>query len=360
VFQECGSIILLSPLSPVLVALTYAGVQSRLARDATFAPVSWRKEAGLEPERRARREPEAQDQGEREMEVRRQAELAALEDLKNVNFRTRAAAVNALAQLGAQFLQPILGMLADDYPQVRVAAIKVLEKLQPAGEWRTHLKYECYVSAGKFVMGDDNGDTNEKPAHKVYVEAFYIGKDLVTNAEYKRFADDTERPGDIPTGKADHPVMGVTWREACDYAHWADLRLVTEAEWEKAAGWQEGRGAKKLKFPWGGEFDQNKCNTTESGIGTTTPAGKYSPQGDSPYGCADMGGNVWEWTSSLYQDYTYKADDGREDTASIDRRVARGGSFNTSGNEARASFRSRGPGLVWSDIGIRCGFGSLG
>jgi formylglycine-generating enzyme required for sulfatase activity len=325
-----------------------------------LSPLSWRKEAGLEPERRAHREPEAQGQGEREMEARRQAELAALEALKNDHFRTRASALNALAQSGPQFLQPIIGMLADDYPQVRVAAIRALEKLQSTGEWRKHLKYECYVPAGNFLMGDDNGDANEKPAHEVFVEAFYVGKYLVTKAEYKCFTGDTEQPGDSATGKADHPVVGVTWREACDYAHWADLRLLTEAEWEKAAGWQEGRGPKKLKFPWGDEFDRKKCNTTELGIGTTTPVGQYSPQGDSPYGCADMGGNAWEWTSSLYQGYPYKADDGREDAASIDRRVARGGSFNTSGNEARASFRGRGPGLVWSDIGIRCGLGSLG
>jgi formylglycine-generating enzyme required for sulfatase activity len=292
------------------------------------------------------------------MEVRRQAELAALEDLKTDNFRTRAAAVNALAQLGAQFIQPISGMLTDRYPQVRRAAIQALEKLQPSGEWRAHLRYECYVAAGKFIMGDDQGDASEKPAHEVYVEAFYAGKYLVTNAEYKRFLDDTEQDSFLPTsptGEAHHPIASVTWHQARDYARWADLRLLTEAEWEKAAGWREGRDAKKFKYPWGDEFDPGKCNTVESGIKTTTPVGTYSPQGDSPYGCADMGGNVWEWTSSLYQGYPYQADDGREDTASSERRAVRGGSFNSGRNDARASYRSRGPGIVWNDIGMRCG-----
>jgi len=131
--------------------------------------------------------------------------------------------------------------------------------------------------------------------------------------------------------------------------------LLTEAEWEKAAGWREGHEAKKLKYPWGDEFDANKCNTVESGFKMTTPVGQYSPQGDSPYGCADMGGNVWEWTSSLYQDYPYQPDDGREDTSSSERRAVRGGSFNSGRNDARASYRSRGPGIAWSDIGIRYG-----
>ncbi len=286
-------------------------------------------------------------------------DVLSLEDLKKDNFRTRAAAVNALAQWGAPFIQPIIGMLTDEYPQVRLAAIQALEKLQPSGEWRQHLRYECYVAAGKFILGDDLGDANEKPAHEVYVEAFYIGKYLVTNAEYKRYVDDTKQASDILAGKADYPVMGVTWHQACAYARWAELRLLTEAEWEKAAGWRDGRGAKKVKYPWGDEFDPNKCNTAESGIEATTPVGAYSPQGDSPYGCADMGGNVWEWTSSLYLDYPYKADDGREDLSSTERRAVRGGSFNSGRNNARVSYRSRGPGIAWNDMGLRCGMSPL-
>ena len=292
------------------------------------------------------------------MEIRHQAELAALDDLKSDNFRTRAAAVNALTQLGAQFIHPISGMLTDDYPQVRRAAIQALANLQSSGEWRQHLRYECYVAAGKFIMGDNHGDANERPAHVVYVDAFYVGKYLVTNADYKRFLDDTEQDSSIPTiptGEADHPVMSVTWHQACEYARWANLRLLTEAEWEKAAGWRAGRDAKKLKYPWGDEFDSNKCNTAESGIKTPTPVGRYSPQGDSPYGCADVSGNVWEWTSSLYQDYPYQLDDGREDAASSDRHAVRGGSFNSGRNDARVSYRSRGPGITWNDIGFRCG-----
>ncbi len=287
------------------------------------------------------------------MDVNGQAELAALADLENADYVTRAAAVNTLAAAGAQFMQPICGRLRDAYPQVRAAAIQALERLQPSGAWRAQLRYECYVPAGKFSMGSADGDENEKPAHEVDVAAFYIGKYPVTNAEYKHFLDNTEQDKYIPsvlTGAADHPVMSVTWHQAGAYVRWANVRLPTEAEWEKAASWRDGH---KLRYPWGDEFDPGKCNTTESGFQTTTPVGAYSPQGDSPYGCADMSGNVWEWTSSLYQAYPYDAEDGRENLSSSEHRAVRGGSFNSGRNNARTAYRSRGPGIVWNDIGIR-------
>ncbi len=108
-------------------------------------------------------------------------EAMAREGLRSDNFRARVAAVKMLAQLGAQFIDCISEMLADLYPQVRVAAIHALEKSQPSGEWRKYLKYECYVPAGSFIMGKD------RKAHEVNLDAFYIGKYLVTNADYKRY-----------------------------------------------------------------------------------------------------------------------------------------------------------------------------
>ena len=279
----------------------------------------------------------------------------ALEGLKSGSFRTRAAAAAALGELGEQFAEAIVPLLADDYPQVRAAAIAALERLRPEGGWRAKLKHECYVPAGEFLMGDDkSGEDDEKPAHPVDVNAFYAGKYPVTNAEYKRYMDDVKQPFDIPPGKANHPVVEVYWYHARDYAAWAGMRLLTEAEWEKAASWEPvgatapGRpSGKKRIYPWGDEFDKNRCNTKESGIGGTTPVGKYSPQlhhelvegGDSPYGCADMAGNVWEWTSSLYKEYPYQAGDGREDPHSSNRRVLRGGSFDSVEGDARAAFR---------------------
>jgi len=142
------------------------------------------------------------------------------------------------------------------------------------------------VPAGEFLFGADR--------EKAVTGAFYIDRFPVTNAEYKKFVEATghEHPahwrrGTWPEGKADHPVVQVTWESAAAYAHWAGKRLPTEQEWEKAA-----RGADGRRWPWGNTFDPRRCNTSSDG---TTPVGHYSPAGDSSYGCADMAGNVWEW-----------------------------------------------------------------
>ena len=93
--------------------------------------------------------------------------------------------------------------------------------------------------------------------------------------------------------KADHPVVLVNWYDAKAYAKWVGGQLPTEQEWEKAARGIDGR-----IYPWGDEWYSNRCNTQKTGIKGSTSVGQFSPQGDSPYGCVDMSGNIWEWTSS--------------------------------------------------------------
>ncbi|MEW6567801.1 MAG: SUMF1/EgtB/PvdO family nonheme iron enzyme [Chloroflexota bacterium] len=145
------------------------------------------------------------------------------------------------------------------------------------------------VPAGEFYFGPDRV--------KLSLPAFYIDRFPVTNADYKKFIEATGAPepthwrrGTWPEGKADHPVVNVTWENAAAYAEWAGKRLPTEEEWEKAARGNDGR-----EWPWGSTFDPSRCNTNESGAWDTCPVGKYSPAGDSPWGAADMAGNVWEW-----------------------------------------------------------------
>ncbi len=275
-------------------------------------------------------------------------------ELSHSNFRVRVATITALEQIDQQSNDLLTNMLADDYPQVRFAAIMALHKLAPDNAWQKSLKRECFVPPGNFVMGD------KEQAHQVYAGAFYIAKYLVTNADYKRFADDTGLPFNFPPPKIDHPVTKVSWHQARQYAEWANMRLVTEAEWEKAASWYVGAGGhsrKKNKYPWGDNFDQTCCNTNELGLDDTTPVGHYSPQGDSPYACADMVGNVWEWTSTLYADYPYWADDGREHPQTSGPRVRRGGAFNDDASTAKSTTHHwYFPSNSINSLGFRVGF----
>jgi formylglycine-generating enzyme required for sulfatase activity len=198
--------------------------------------------------------------------------------------------------------------------------------------------------------GDERAD--EQPAAEIQAPAFYIDRLPVTNAQFRPFVEaavyqQADHPcwqgfaehyrwmrktemrraprywWDKAWNAADHPVVGVTWFEAVAFARWAGKRLPSEAEWEKAARGTDGR-----RFPWGNEFAVHCCNVQASGVGATSAVGQFSPAGDSPYGVAEMSGNIWEWTSSLYLPYPYRTDDGREDIdEAAGRRVLRGGSW---------------------------------
>lgn len=210
------------------------------------------------------------------------------------------------------------------------------------------------VPAGSFLMGSDDGPEDERPRHRLDLPSFWIDTYPVTNAEYARFVAATEhRPpphwanGSYPPDKADHPVVNVSWEDAQAYAAWAGKRLPTEAEWEKAARGSDGR-----RWPWGDTFDASRCNTRESGIGGTTPVGSFAPQGNSPYGAADMAGNVWEWTADWYQAYP----GGRQlDSFGERYRVLRGGSWNYGADEARCAARFfDAPDFLSESYGFRC------
>ncbi len=165
------------------------------------------------------------------------------------------------------------------------------------------------IPGGAFSRGTDGRLPDEGPQHTVTLDPFFIDTYEVTNLQYKRFNDTTNRRSPdhfrnrtFPPGKADHPVTFVTWSDANAYCEWAGKRLPTDQEWEKAA-----RGTDRRMFPWGDEFDINKANTPVrwqkiGKFGDTTPVGAFL-KGASPYGVHDMSGNVWEWTASWYQAY---------------------------------------------------------
>jgi formylglycine-generating enzyme required for sulfatase activity len=254
------------------------------------------------------------------------------------------------------------------------------------------------VPAGEFTMGSSEAQIDaalelcnkfrnnecerswfetETPQHQVYVDDFWIMQTEVSNAQWQRFmqasgydepaywteagwvwrqSENVTQPrcwedGDL--NQAQQPVFCVSWYEAVAYSRWLasesglEVRLPTEAEWEKAA-----RGADGRIFPWGDEWDGSRLNycdvncendwrdsDVDDGYRHTAPVGGYAA-GASPYGALDMAGNVWEWTSTLYQEYPYNADDGREelegDACCL---VLRGGSWDNDPVVLRPAFR---------------------
>jgi formylglycine-generating enzyme required for sulfatase activity len=224
-----------------------------------------------------------------------------------------------------------------------------------------------HVPAGEFQMGsvmarDKHALDHELPPHMVHLPEFYIGKYPVTNSQYQAFVRATGHgapnhweEGRIPSGKSNHPVASVSWKDALAFCAWLaqesgqPVRLPTEAQWEKAARGTDGR-----IYPWGDDPpDENLCNFNNN-VGDTTPIGRYSPQGDSPYGCADMAGNVWEWCQSLLRPYPYQAGDGREVLEDEGSRVLRGGAFDYNQRSVRCAYHhGDDPDHWFHDIGFR-------
>jgi len=299
---------------------------------------------------------------------RLRAWLAALVDDGHLPPRDRAAAGCALARLGDP--RPGVGLRPDGLPDI---------------VW-------CEVPAGPFIMGSDKKKDpqafdDELPQHleKSIIRPYLISRYPVTNAQFAAFVDGPEgyrndrwwtqagrqwrgkRTGPMKYGGVydlpNHPVVGVTWYEAVAFCRWLterlkvegyrwqvwrngqletlnlkletfEVRLPTEAEWEKAARGTDGR-----IYPWGDEFDAAKCNMADTGIGTTSAVGIF-PGGASIYGCLDMAGNVWEWCATKwlgnYQDYARKADHELEDESG---RVLRGGAFYNIQRHVRCAFR---------------------
>jgi sulfatase modifying factor 1 len=221
------------------------------------------------------------------------------------------------------------------------------------------------VPAGEFQMGSDDGDDDERPVHRVELEAFLMGVHPVTNAEYARFVRDTghrapaiyELPivvtaggrerektfravgqayiwpeHEPPTDRMDHPVTLVRWDDVTAYCAWLaaetgrPMRLPTEAEWEKAAR----GGLSGKRYPWGDRLDRNMANfltdPTMKLVHGTTRCRSYPANG---YGLFDMTGNVWQWVQDWYDPLYYSSapPDNPQGPPSGSLRVLRGGSW---------------------------------
>ena len=221
------------------------------------------------------------------------------------------------------------------------------------------------VPAGEFTMGSNDGNNDEKPAHTVYLDAFWIDKFEVTNTQYATCfnAGACKAPSQNGSNTRggyfgnpqfnNYPVIYVSWNDADAYCTWAGKRLPTEAEWEKAARGTDGR-----KHPWGNAWDGTRLNSWDSvpRPGDTTAVGSY-PSGSSPYSALDMAGNVWEWTADWY-DPNYYANSPRNNpkgpTTGLNRTL-RGGSWSTTQSNVSASYRSSYDYIGHTNaIGFRC------
>ncbi len=228
------------------------------------------------------------------------------------------------------------------------------------------------IPAGEFVMGSDKqrdpaADDDEIPQHKLTLPRYVIGRFPVTVAQLRAFADDGGQIADANAlrGAANAPTTWMTWEEARAYADWLTtklrewsgtpeplarllrdgegggpwrVRLPSEAEWEKAA-----RGSQGRVYPWGDQApDASRANFDQAGIDRPSPVGCF-PNGATPDDIQDMGGNVWEWTSSLYRDYPYHPKHGREalTTPKDEHRAVRGGAFLDAAAYLRAAVRDR-------------------
>ncbi|MFB8788022.1 MAG: ergothioneine biosynthesis protein EgtB [Potamolinea sp.] len=189
-----------------------------------------------------------------------------------------------------------------------------------------HPREMVEIPAGEFEMGNDSIDAldNERSLFRLYLDTYWIDRYPVTCKEYRKFIEAggyqnpelwldagwqwlQETSAQAPLYWSNdvtwdnHPVCGVSWYEADAYARFVGKRLPTEAEWEKAASWDSSAGRRNI-YPWGdAEPDKDRCNHNNI-AGQTTPVNLY-PEGQSAYGCYDLLGNVWEWTSSWFEAY---------------------------------------------------------
>jgi len=232
----------------------------------------------------------------------------------------------------------ILGLLGDPRPGVSTVVPDLVR-----------------IEGGKVPLGTENEH------HKVPLQPYFLSRYPITNAQYQVFVKGegyTNRKywskrgwewqqslGSLAdrfetiSGIATHPVTGVTWYEALAYTRWfseksgRNVRLPSEAEWEFAAA-----GLEQRKYPWGSRTSDDTTNHRETGIGRTTAVGIF-PKDRTPEGICDLGGNVWEWCSSLAKDYPYRSADGREDLEAPGSRILRGGSYDGKRSEMHCTYR---------------------
>jgi formylglycine-generating enzyme required for sulfatase activity len=206
---------------------------------------------------------------------------------------------------------------------------------------------------------DSNNQANpdEKPQHRVYLDAFWIDRTEVTNAMYRlcvqaglcRAPSDTTYYADTQFGN--YPVVNVSWNDTQTYCRWAGRQLPTQAQWEKAARGTDGR-----TYPWGEGLACDKANYKDCNVGHPVDVGSY-PDGASPFGALDMAGNIFEWVADWYSESYYSGSppSNPQGPDSGQYRVIRGGSWLNVPQDVRAANLGRlTPDKRYGNLGFRC------
>jgi formylglycine-generating enzyme required for sulfatase activity len=216
------------------------------------------------------------------------------------------------------------------------------------------------IPEGWFQMGCDAGRDDEKPAHRVWVDAFELAAFQTTNAGYARFLEDTRHPppslwDDPNFANPQQPVVAVSWFDAvayCDWlsrAHGKKYRIPTEAEWERAAR----GGAEGETFSWGNCAPKELPDYANRWKSGPEPVGMYAP---NPFGLYNVGDNVHEWCADWYDAAYYGVSPERnpQGPLSSSRRASRGGSWRHHIKVTRTAARSSiPPELEYADYGFR-------
>jgi formylglycine-generating enzyme required for sulfatase activity len=222
------------------------------------------------------------------------------------------------------------------------------------------------IPEGWLTMGCDAGRDDEKPAHRVWVDAFELAAFQTTNADYAGFLQDTRHPSpllwdDSSFGNPQQPVVAVSWFDAVAYCEWLSrtlgkkYRLPTEAEWERAAR----GGAEGETFPWGNCAPEELPDYASRWKSGPEPVGRYAP---NPYGLYNLGDNVHEWCADWYAAGYYAVSPERnpQGPSSASRRASRGGSWRHHIKVTRTAARSSiPPEFKYADYGFRVAAGDL-
>jgi ergothioneine biosynthesis protein EgtB len=324
--------------------------------------------------------------------------LALLQSPENL---PNAPTVLSLVRLGLEHEMQHQELLVYDIKHLLCDQVDVLMKPLPPP--LTHVEGMAEIEGGLFWLGYDRPGANrsydfsfdnEKPAHQVFLRDYALDKALVSNGDFLDFINDggyqnfgwwfsegweavNREQWRAPlywelhdgewmirdfaglhsaASRKDEPVSHVSYFEASAFAKWAGKRLPTEAEWEKAACYDPRRNA-RTAFPWGdSDPTSGNSNLLENGFWSVAPIGAF-PEGANAYGCQQMIGEVWEWTTSDYVPYPgFKSEfDEYNDKWFVNQKVLRGGSFATPQLHIRATYRNFFHAHErWMTSGFRC------